>query len=241
MPTKKNGSRGNIVKKRTVCGIPMTVTKKNIKSLRITVKPPDGSVNVSAPLYVSDDMVDGFILSHIEWVKAQRERIISLPCPDPVEYVSGESMYLLGEKYTLDVLNGKKNSLVIDGKFARLTVKPDCGISARQKYVEEWYRTQLKNYINENLPKWENKTDLHCTSWQTKKMKTRWGTCNTVTGKLWFNLGLAKKTPECIDYIILHELTHLKYRGHGSDFTSFLDKYMPEWREIKRKLNSLQE
>ena len=87
------------------------------------------------------------------------------------------------------------------------------------------------------MPKWEKKTGLYCDSWQTKYMTTRWGTCNTKTKKLWFNLQLAKKPVECIEYIILHELAHLKVRNHGSDFVAILDSYMPCWRETKKKLN----
>lgn len=239
MAGKKSGPRRTSTRSRTIRGIPMTITKKDIKSLRITVKPPDGSVSVSAPLYASDDTVDSFIISRIDWIAEQRERILSLPHPGPTEYVSGETLWLFGESYTLSVVDGIKNSLVIDGDTAYFTVKPGYDTKAREKFVDEWYRARLKAYISEHLQKWESTVGLFCSSWQTKKMKTRWGTCNTVTGKLWFNLGLAKKSPVCIDYIILHELTHLRYRGHGADFSSFLDKYMPDWREIKKKLNSL--
>ena len=78
---------------------------------------------------------------------------------------------------------------------------------------------------------------MYCDSWQTKYMTTRWGTCNTNTKKIWLNLQLAKKPVECIEYIILHELAHLKVKNHGSDFVAILDSYMPYWREIKKKLN----
>ena len=68
-------------------------------------------------------------------------------------------------------------------------------------------------------------------------MTTRWGTCNTNTKKLWFNLQLAKKPVECIEYIILHELAHLKVKNHGEDFVAIMDSFMPYWRETKKKLN----
>ena len=67
----------------------------------------------------------------------------------------------------------------------------------------------LKEKIEIYLPKWENITGLHCDSWQTKYMTTRWGTCNTNSRKIWFNLQLAKKPLECLEYVILHELVHL--------------------------------
>ena len=67
-------------------------------------------------------------------------------------------------------------------------------------------------------------------------MKTRWGTCNTVTGKIWLNLQLAKKPLICLEYVILHELTHLKVRNHGKDFIAVMDRYMPDWQTIKKKM-----
>jgi len=95
----------------------------------------------------------------------------------------------------------------------------------------------LKEKIALYLPKWEKATNLYCDSWQTKYMTTRWGTCNTDTKKIWFNLQLAKKPIECLEYVILHELAHLKEKTHNSDFVAILNAYMPNWREIKKKLN----
>ena len=68
-------------------------------------------------------------------------------------------------------------------------------------------------------------------------MTTRWGTYNTKTGKIWLNLQLAKKTPECLEYVILHELVHLVEKTHNERFVSLMDKYMPMWREVKTTLN----
>ena len=68
-------------------------------------------------------------------------------------------------------------------------------------------------------------------------MTTRWGTCNTKTGKIWFNLQLAKKPVECLEYVILHELVHLQVKNHGPDFVAMMDLHMPYWRDIKIQLN----
>ncbi|GHT18150.1 hypothetical protein FACS1894189_5550 [Planctomycetales bacterium] len=80
-------------------------------------------------------------------------------------------------------------------------------------------------------------TGLKCDSWQTKYMTSKWGTCNITDRKIWFNLQLAKKPVECLEYIILHELIHLKIKNHNADFTAQMEKYMPFWREVKNKLN----
>ena len=110
----------------------------------------------------------------------------------------------------------------------------DFGLNHRGKCHFQWGKFPGEIY----LPKWEKITGLYCDSWQTKYMTTRWGTCNINKKKLWFNLQLAKKPPECLEYIVLHELAHLKEKTHNKDFVAILDSYMPNWREIKQKLNS---
>lgn len=120
-----------------------------------------------------------------------------------------------------------------------MTVRKESTAKQRQAYVNEWYRVLLKEKIELYLPKWEQITGLYCDSWQTKYMTTRWGTCNTATKKIWFNLQLAKKPVECLEYVMLHELAHLKVRNHGKDFIAILDKYMPYWRETRKLLNEL--
>ena len=97
-------------------------------------------------------------------------------------------------------------------------------------------RTYLREEIAELLLKWEERTGLHCSGFQIRDMKTRWGSCNTRTGKLWFSLMLAWQPRECVEYVILHELAHLYEPSHSARFKAFLDLYMPEWRETRRKL-----
>jgi predicted metal-dependent hydrolase len=118
-----------------------------------------------------------------------------------------------------------------------LTVQEDSTAAKRGNLVREWYRELLKTKIAQSMPEWECKTGLRSSGWQTRYMKTRWGTCNTKTGKIWLNVRLAEKPPECLEYVILHELAHLVERTHNERFVSFMDAHMPEWRRIKAELN----
>ncbi len=219
-------------------GISIEIIKKNIKNMHLYVQPPDGRVQVSAPNHLSDESIFMFIRTKIWWIKKQQEKFKNQPRQTERQYVSGESFYVLGKQYYLQVEYGYKgNSLVLSGDKAILTVRKESTPKQREAFVREWYREILKAEIKKYLPKWERKTRLYCDSWQTKYMTTRWGTCNTNTRKLWFNLQLAKKPIECIEYVILHELAHLQVKNHGSDFIAILDRYMPNWREIKKMLN----
>lgn len=221
-----------------ISGIPVEIIKKNIKNMHLYVQPPDGKVQVSAPKHLSDESILIFVHTKIGWIKKQREKFANQPRQTERQYVSGESFFVLGKQYYLQVeYSYKGNSLVLSGNKAILTVRKESTAKQREAFVKEWYRKILKAEIEKYLPKWEKKTGLYCDSWQTKYMTTRWGTCNTNTKKLWFNLQLAKKPIECIEYIILHELAHLKVKNHGDDFIAILDSYMPYWRETKKRLN----
>lgn len=221
----------------TISGIPIEVCKKNIKNMHLYVKPPNGFVTVSAPLTMSDDAIERFVRTKASWIKKQVAKFDSQARQSEREYVSGETLYVWGKQYYLQIKFGSKNTLVLTGDKAILTVSKESTPQQRENFVREWYPEQLKAEITRLLPKWEKITDSQATGWQTKYMTTRWGTCNTKTGKIWLNLQLAKKTPECLEYVILHELVHLTEKNHNERFILLMDKFMPMWREVKTKLN----
>ena len=223
-----------------ISGIKIDIQKKNIKNLHLVVMPPDGNVRVSAPMHLSDESIAMFVRTKLGWIKKQQEKFEMQPRQCEREYVSGETLYLFGQQYFLRVeYSYKGNSLVLSGNEAVLTVRKESTAKQREAFVNEWYRGLLKEKIEIYLPKWEKITGRYCDSWQTKYMTTRWGTCNTNTRKIWLNLQLAKKPIECLEYVILHELAHLKIHNHSKDFVAILDKHMPYWRETRKLLNEL--
>jgi len=220
-----------------VGGIDVRIDRKDIKNMHLYVKPPNGVVSVSAPLHISDDSIDRFVRMKIGWVKAQRDKFVTQLRQTERQYVSGETLYVWGKQYFLQVVYGNKNALTLSGNAAILTIRRDSTAAQRDNFVMEWYREQLKNVVARVLPKWEAATGLRCDSWQIKYMTSKWGTCNIAKRKIWLNLQLAKKSVECLEYIILHELAHLCIKNHNAEFTALMDKYMPFWREIRKRLN----
>ncbi len=220
-----------------ISGIPIEVCKKNIKNMHLYVKPPNGHVTVSTPLTMSDEAIERFVRTKASWIKKQIARFANQPRQSEREHVSGETLYIWGKQHYLQTEHGNKNSLTLSGDRAVLTVRKESTAEQRENFVREWYRELLKAEIARLLPKWEKMTGLKAAGWQTKYMTTRWGTCNSKTSKIWLNLQLAKKTPECLEYVILHELVHLVEKNHNERFVSLMDKYMPMWREVKTTLN----
>ncbi len=220
-------------------GIPIRIIRKPIKNMHLYVKPPDGHVEVSAPLNLSDESVEMFIRTKIGWIKRQQERFSSQQRQTKREYVSGEAFFLWGVQYYLLVNHSNKgNSLMIEGDKAILTVRKESTVQQRENYVNEWYRATLKKEVERLLPKWEKTTGIYADSWQTKYMTTRWGTCNAKAKRIWINLQMVEKPLECLEYIILHELVHLKISKHGPDFIETMNRYMPDWKDRKNLLNS---
>ena len=205
--------------------------------MHLYVKPPNGKVTVSAPVSMSDETIERFVRTRASWIKKQIAKFDNQRRQSAREYVSGETLYVWGKQYYLQTEYGSKNSLVLNADKAILTVRKESTSGQRESYVRKWYRDILKAEIARILPKYEQITGLKASDWQTKYMTTRWGTCNSKTSKIWLNLQLAKKTPECLEYVILHELLHLTEKSHNDRFVSLMDGYMPMWREVKVTLN----
>lgn len=206
--------------------------------MHLYVKPPYGKVCVSAPHSVKNQTIEMFIRTRISWIKRQIEKFENQERQTKREYISGETLYVWGKKYYLQLEYGNKNSITVLGNKAIFRVSKNSNMMSRERFVREWYRSLLKTEVERILPKWEKITGLIPSNWQTKYMTTRWGSCNTATKKIWLNVQLAKKTPECLEYVILHELIHLEEKNHNDRFISLMDKYMPMWREIKNSLNT---
>lgn len=220
-----------------ISGILVEVNKTNVKNLRLYVK-PDGKVTVSAPLLMGNLEIENFVHSKIDWIKKHITKFKNHPTKSKQSYVNGGTFFLWGKEYKLQIEYGNRSAIKIQGDKAIFMVRQKSKESQREKYVREWYRKQLIPEIEKFLPKWEKKTGLKCESWNTKYMTSRWGSCKIKNRKICFNLQLAKKPPECLEYVILHELIHFKERYHNDRFYSLVSKFMPNWKEIRSLLNA---
>lgn len=218
--------------------IEIQVTKKKIKNLHLSVMPPNGTVKISAPLEVSDDAIIAFASSRLSWIKAQISTFEKHERESKREYVSGESFYLLGKRYLLNLVPSSRNKIEISNDRIFFNIKNNITNEQKERFILNWYRKKLKEVINKLLNIWTNKTDLKPSSWQIKDMKTKWGSCTKNKAKLWFNLQLAKKPVDCIEYVVLHELIHLRIEKHNDEFKNLMQQYMPDWQERKARLNN---
>ncbi len=222
-----------------ISGIDVQINKKNIKNMHLSVKPPLGNVVVSAPLLMSQKSIENFVRLNFGWIKKQQEKFANQPRMTVRQYVSGETYYIWGKQYFLEFVPSTKRLFKIDGNKIILQMKETSSVEQRERFVREELRKILIEQLNRLIPKWQEITNLYCDSFQTKYMLTRWGTCNAKAKRIWINLQMVEKPLECLEYVILHELTHLKVSNHGKDFIAHMDKYMPDWKARKNLLNGL--
>jgi predicted metal-dependent hydrolase len=215
------------------------LTRKTIKHLHISVLPPDGKVRVSAPEKMTETAIRTAVVCRIPWIRQQQRRFAKQPRQSDRSMVNGESHYLWGRHHRLDVVEkrGRHQVKVAGGKI-RIFVNPGAPVRKREQVLREFYRSELKTNLERYLPYWHPRVGVDVREWRIKRMKTKWGSCNAAAHRIWLNLELAKKPPECLEYILVHELVHLLERTHNERFRSHMDRLMPDWRERRDLLNS---
>lgn len=223
----------------TVRGLQIAVVRKAIKNLHLGVYPPNGRVRVAAPLAVSDQAVRLAVISRLGWIRRQRARFEGQPRQSQREMVSGESHYYLGRRYRLRVVyHDGPAAVAVRKAFLELRVRRGTSSALRERVLLQWYRQQLKALVPPLLEKWQATLGVQVRAWGIKKMKTKWGSCNAEARRIWLNLELVKKPPQCLEYLVVHELVHLDQRHHDDRFRSIMDRHMPRWRLHRDALNS---
>ncbi len=222
-----------------ISDIEVLVLRKSVKNLHLNVLPPIGKVRVTAPMSMKKDAIHTFLATRLSWIKKQQAKFQSQERQSQREYVSGETHYFFGNKYRLEVatLDTKPKIELKGKKKIVLTVRPNSLHSKREQVLQNWYREELKILLNQMIGKWEEKIGVKAHSWGIKRMKTRWGTCNNEVKRLWFNLELAKKPINCIEYVVVHELVHLVEQKHNEKFIALMEKHLPKWRSERDELN----
>jgi predicted metal-dependent hydrolase len=220
----------------TVAGIDVDVVHKDIKNLHISVYPPLGRVRVAAPTRITEDAVRLAVVQRLPWIKKQREQLQNADRQTEREMVTGESHYVWGSRLRLDVQTGR-SKVTVSGSKLLLSAPEATDAEDRRAILERWYRRQLKAAIPPLLEKWQPVVGKEISGWVVRRMRTKWGTCNPDSGTIWFNIELAKKHPSCLEYIVVHEMTHLHERTHNDRFAGLMDQFLPNWRALRDQLN----
>lgn len=237
-----------IQKQIEIDGITIDIEKKKVKLMRLVISSVTGKVRVSAPLCTSEEHIKNFIISKIDWIKNHQERLSTQVVQSKNTFLSGEIHYFQGVGYILRVIEHNAAPKIIlttenidnnINKYIDLYIVPNSTVWQRNNLFDQWYRIKLNEIIDLLVEKWEAIIGVKSNEVRIKKMKTRWGTCNIQAKRIWLSLELAKKSLNCLEYIIAHELVHLLERLHNARFVGFMNKFMPNWKTYKKELNEL--
>lgn len=218
--------------------ITMDVVLKDIKNVHLSVYPPTGYVRISAPRRMSLDTIRVFAISKLGWIKKQQAKLRQQEREPPREYVDRESHYLWGKRHLLTVseIDSAPSIEVKNGRML-LQVRPGADARRRQALVEGWYREHIREVVPSLLTRWQPLMGVKIERFFVRRMKTKWGSCNYRARTIRLNTELAKRPPECLEYIVVHELAHLLEPSHNARFTEYMDRFMPGWRVNREELN----
>jgi predicted metal-dependent hydrolase len=146
----------------------------------------------------------------------------------------------MGQRYLLKIVSHKGASKIVlrPGGVMELHIRSEATTEQRERVLQRWYRERLKEMVPPLLEKWQPILGVQAAGWSIRKMKTKWGTCSHDTGRIRFNLELAKKPPQCLEYIVVHELLHLIERKHSERFVGLLNEHLSSWKNAREELNS---
>ncbi len=229
--------------------IPFTIAFSARRGLKISVQ-PDRHVVVSAPAGKAVEEVIARVRRRASWIVRQREYFERFsPLQAPRQYVSGETHRYLGRQLRLKIVSDGEESVKLLGKFLVVRVAQPGDKTSVRHLVEGWFKEHGRKVIQGRLEKcYEqiqktgvlSQVDPASGKWTARavrfqKMEKRWGSCSR-KGTIVLNTELAKASVPCIDYVLFHELCHLKFPHHGKEFYGLLARFVPDWRQWKERL-----
>jgi len=220
--------------------ISITVTRKEIKNVHLSVHPPNGRVTMSAPKDTRSEVAGAYAMSKINWIREQQEYLRHQARETQREFVERESHYLWGRRYLMTVIEqDAKPGVTIDHKRIMLSVRPGSDHAKRASVIHDWHKSLLHEFTPPLMAEWAPKLGVHVVAYFLQRMKTKWGSCNHDAVHIRLNTESVKKHKDLVEYVVVHEMVHLIEPTHSDRFISILTDHYPSWREARAELNEL--
>ncbi len=218
--------------------IDFLISRRPRKTLAITVH-PDLHVEVVAPNDAEELAIMDRVRARARWILRQRRQFLSwMPKPMPRRYQSGETHRYLGRQYRLQIISSKTPSVMLKAGFIEIRQPDPKDAATARKQLDTWLRQQAERRFRRELAKALKRLTVYQLPLPTLRllrMPKRWGSCTT-KGEILLNPELIKTPGLCVEYVILHELCHLKHPNHSAAFFRMLDAVLPDWQERKQRL-----
>jgi hypothetical protein len=221
-------------------GIRIDVLRKDIRNVHLSVHPPAGRVRIAAPRHLSDDAIRAFAIRKLGWIRRQQARLQEQDRETPREFLNRESHFVWGRRLLLRVVEANAAPRVeLSPRRLTLHARPGTPAAKRLQILEEWYRLQIRAALPSLISRWASVMGVTVRRVFVQRMKTKWGSCNPPAGTIRLNTELARKPPECLEYLVVHELAHLLESTHNPRFVGLMDRFLPAWQSVRQALNRL--
>lgn len=218
----------------------VTLTRKDVKHVHLTVHPPTGRVTLVAPCSTRTEVARAYAISKLGWIRNQRVKLDAQAREAPRQFVERESHYLWGRRYLLSIAEvDDKPAVKLSHRRLTLQVRPGSSADKRAEVVHEWHKSLLHAVVPDLISKWEAKLGVEASGYFLQRMKTKWGSCNPSKRHIRLNTELVKKPKDLLEYVVVHEMAHLLEPSHNDRFMAILDRHWPQWRESRAELNAL--
>ncbi len=220
--------------------VAITVTRKDVKHVHLSVHPPSGRVTLVAPMGTRLEVARAYAVSKLGWIRDHQAKLQGQARETARSFVERESHYLWGRRYLLTLREeGAKPSVRLTHRTITLTVRPGSSAARRAAVVHEWHKALLHDAVPELIHRWEPKLGVKVERYFLQRMKTKWGGCNPRARNIRLNTELVKKPRDLLEYVVVHEMLHLIEPTHSEEFLALMSKHYPAWREARAELNAL--
>jgi len=220
--------------------IAIVVTRKDVKHVHLSVHPPSGRVSLVAPTGTRPEVARAYAISRLGWIRARQTELRAQAREPRRALVTRESHYLWGKRYLLKVVEREgKPTVTLDHRRITLTVRPRSDRSKRAAVLHAWHKSLMHRAVPPLIEKWEKRLKVRVSRYFLQRMKTKWGSCNSAARHIRLNTELVKKPKDLLEYVVVHEMVHLRVPTHSERFVALLDELYLGWREAREELNAL--
>jgi len=206
--------------------------KKTNRKKTVSFQIEKGIVKILVPKHLDKSRIDKLIKSKSKWIKTKLLKVDQILPYRKKDYVSGEDFLYLGKHYRLKILKGKKYNIELTDKYLKITIKSHTKDNKIKRLLKKWYFNNADNYLSELTNELSKKTSINFRSVKVRNYKSRWGSCSS-SGKIFYNWKLIMAPTRIIQYVVFHELAHLKVHNHSPKFWRLLKSYYPDIEDAK--------
>ncbi len=220
--------------------IVISLTRKDVKHVHLSVHPPSGRVTLVAPKSTRPEVARAYAISKLGWIREQQIKLLAQAREPRRAFVERESHYLWGRRYLLSVVEADERPTVrLSHHKITLSVRPGASAERRQAVMHDWHKTLLHAAVPAVISNWEPRLGVNVAGYFLQRMKTKWGSCNHRSANIRLNTELVKKPKDLLEYVVVHEMLHLIEPTHSERFLGLLHHHYPAWREARAELNEL--